>query len=291
MKPYISVVIPVKNGEKTIKKCLDGLLKQTLFDKLEIIIVDSGSNDSTLEILSIYPIRLIQIDPGSFNHGGTRNLGVKEAKGDLVFMTVQDAWTEDVRLLEKMAVHFLDSEVVGVCGQQVVPHLAPFNPHEWFRPVSSPEIRVFQFENTKEFEKITPEKKRWICGWDDVVAMYRRSTIKNELPFSQIEFGEDLDWAQRALRASRKIVYDTHAQVNHYHHLSGQQVYDRIKKELRLEYESFRKIPDESFPYSKFLKIVYYNFKYKSSLRWIWYNWSLVFYTWKAKRDFIRSLK
>ena len=231
MKPYISVVIPVKNGEETIKKCLDGLLLQTLSDKLEIIIVDSGSKDSTLEILNNYPIRLIQIDPGSFNHGGTRNLGVREAKGDLIFMTVQDAWTDDIRFLEKMAVHFLDNEVVGVCGQQIVPHLKPNNPHEWFRPISDPEIREFQFKNIKEFENIPPDEKRWICGWDDVVAMYRASTIKNELPFSHIEFGEDLDWAQRALKTGRKIVYDTHAKVNHYHHLNGQQAYNRIEKD------------------------------------------------------------
>ena len=54
-KVLISIVIPVKNASKTIIKCLDAVKSQTLFNKCELIIIDSGSTDNTLEIVKNYP--------------------------------------------------------------------------------------------------------------------------------------------------------------------------------------------------------------------------------------------
>jgi len=91
MQPKISIIIPVKNGISTIEACLSEIFKQTLISDTEVIIIDSGSTDSTLEIVKKYPIILHQIPPEEFGHGKTRNLGVSIAKGEFVVMTVQDA--------------------------------------------------------------------------------------------------------------------------------------------------------------------------------------------------------
>ena len=50
-KVLVSVVIPVKNGIDTLPSCLDGLFRQTVKDQMEVIVIDSGSTDGTLELL------------------------------------------------------------------------------------------------------------------------------------------------------------------------------------------------------------------------------------------------
>ena len=72
--PNISVVIPVKNEAGKIRECIEGILSQSI-PVMEIIVVDSGSTDGTIEILQDYDIvKLVQIPSDQFNHGETRNL-------------------------------------------------------------------------------------------------------------------------------------------------------------------------------------------------------------------------
>ena len=73
LKPLISIIIPVKNGSDTIVSCLDAIFKQTLISKTEVIIIDSGSTDGTLDILKEYDVHIENIDSKDFNHGDTRN--------------------------------------------------------------------------------------------------------------------------------------------------------------------------------------------------------------------------
>jgi rhamnosyltransferase len=286
----ISIVIPVKNGGETIKECLQGIFNQTLADQLEVIVIDSGSEDNTLEILKEFPVRLKQIPQTQFNHGATRNLGVQIANGKYIVMTVQDSMAADNLWLAKMIKHFDDPEVAGVCGQQIVPHDRDKNPHEWFRPVNSPTTKIYQFKNISEFDSLTPKKKRWVCGWDDVNACYRAEILKHILPFNEVVFGEDLDWANRAYKHGYKLVFDTHSRVYHYHHNSYERHYERRLIELHVDYDYFGIKPTADFPLIKFLKIIYRNFKYRVSLFWIVYNWKLLLAEWNAKRAFNKSL-
>jgi len=87
-KQLISVVIPVKNGGKTIKECLDGIFTQSLAHMVEVILIDSGSTDNTLDIARKYPVQITRIHPSAYNHGETRNLGAEIAKGEFIVYTV-----------------------------------------------------------------------------------------------------------------------------------------------------------------------------------------------------------
>jgi len=286
----ISVVIPVKNGAKTIQKCLQGVLNQTLADQLEVIVVDSGSEDGTIEILKEFPVRLKQIHPDQFNHGTTRNLGAQMATGEYIVMTVQDAIPVDNLWLEKMIRHFNDPEVAGVCGQQIVPHEPDKNPHEWFRPVNFPSKRSYQFKSKTEFEELPAKERRSVCGWDDVNACYRAKVLKEILPFSEVEFGEDLDWACRAYLKGFKLIIDSNCRVKHYHHSDYRTHYNRIMKELKMDYNYFGIQPTAVFPLTKFFKIIYRNFKYSVSPYWIIYNWRLILAEWQARRVITKQI-
>jgi rhamnosyltransferase len=213
----ISIVIPVKNGDYWLEDTLTSIEKQTLFPCTEIIAIDSGSTDLSLDILKKHAVRVIQIAPATFNHGLTRNLGVEAARGEFIVMTVQDAKPADEFWLQHLMHGFEnDANVAGVCGQQIVPHDLDKNPIEWFRPQSPPGIKKFYFSDPNEFESLAPSEKRRACGWDNVTAMYRRSVLL-EIPFKETNFAEDALWAKDALLKGYSIVYNNVARVYHYH--------------------------------------------------------------------------
>ena len=215
--PQISVVIPVKNGAATLEVTLQGILTQTLADRTEIIVIDSGSTDATLDIAAKYPVILHQIPPAEFNHGATRNLGVQLARGEFVVMTVQDAAPVDDRWLEKMHRHFDDPKVAGVCGKQITSRDPDKNPMQWHQPGATRTMWRVHVDKPAEFSSLSGEEKLTLCGWDDVTAMYRRSSLL-AIPFRPVMFAEDWVWAHDALAAGHVLVHEQDATVCHYHH-------------------------------------------------------------------------
>lgn len=98
-RPLISVIVPVYNGEDVIKRSVDSLLNQT-YDNLEIIVIDDGSTDNTLQILEEYQRKW---DGKIFVHhiensgqGWARNIGIKYASGELLgFCDADDYYNKD----------------------------------------------------------------------------------------------------------------------------------------------------------------------------------------------------
>ncbi len=94
--PTISVIIPAYNSEKTIKATIESVLKQT-FSDWELIIINDGSQDSTLDIA--LQVKDSRIKVFSFDNAGlsaSRNRGLKRAVGEFVsFLDADDIWTSD----------------------------------------------------------------------------------------------------------------------------------------------------------------------------------------------------
>lgn len=92
--PQVSVVIPVYNGEQTIKRALDSVFAQT-FPGLEVIVVDDASTDGTVDVVAQYKddrLTLIR-SPENQGAGAARNKGIAEARGRWVaFLDADDAW-------------------------------------------------------------------------------------------------------------------------------------------------------------------------------------------------------
>lgn len=286
----ISIVVPVKNGIDTLERFIKGVQLQTLFNKTEVVIVDSGSNDGSVTYLKQFNfVKVIEIDPKTFNHGATRNLAVQHCQGDFVLMTVQDAWTTDEHLLERMLAHFNDPEVAGVCGQQVVPHDADKNPHEWFRPQSAPTIKRVKFKKG-EFEKLSPKVQRSNCGWDDVIAMYRKAVII-KLPFEPLVFGEDMLWAKMALEKGHTLIYDTSARVNHYHYQFPDFTRKRVLISKLFIYKCFNFEDERTYQLKDCILVVYRNIKWQCSPKWIWHNFKIIYHHRKATQYFLNTIK
>ncbi|MCM8781781.1 MAG: glycosyltransferase [Candidatus Omnitrophica bacterium] len=94
--PLISVIMPVHNAENTVKKALNSVLNQT-FQNLELIVINDGSTDATLDIISNTHDPRIKIF--SYPHSGVSkscNYGISKAKGKYIaFMDADDLWTQD----------------------------------------------------------------------------------------------------------------------------------------------------------------------------------------------------
>jgi len=95
LKPLVSIVIPVYNGEAFISETIASALEQS-WRPIEILIVDDGSTDRSTEIVKTFgdPVRLIQKKNGG--PASARNLGIKEAKGEFIsFLDGDDLWKPD----------------------------------------------------------------------------------------------------------------------------------------------------------------------------------------------------
>lgn len=92
----ISVVVPVYNVEKYLKECIDSIINQTLED-IEIICVNDGSTDSSLEILNDYAkkdSRIIVINKSNSGYGHTMNMGLNAATGEYVGIIESDDFAD-----------------------------------------------------------------------------------------------------------------------------------------------------------------------------------------------------
>ncbi|MFD2999145.1 glycosyltransferase family 2 protein [Pontibacter toksunensis] len=299
MAPLISVVIPVKNGDSWLDKVIPAILSQSLAHKIEIIVVDSGSTDNTLAILTNFPIKLVQIPSSEFNHGTTRNLGVQNAIGEFVVMTVQDAEPIDNLWLENLLDGFTDNTVAAVCGQQIVPHDLDKNPVKWFRPVSPPSIKKVLFRDFSEFDELPAEEKRHVCGLDNVTTMYRRELLL-KFPFKHVSFAEDMLWAYEILKAGYSIVYNTNARVNHYHLEEPEFAFKRSFTQSYHSYKIFgikpKAVESNLIKILRHLKLLVSNKRvtYRDKWKWLFLNYRMgreinranaIFYTSLGKGD------
>ena len=106
----ISIVIPCKNEEKYISRCIDSLLRQegTILDK-EVIVVDNGSTDNTLRILENYGSEISYYVHPDLPIAGLRNFGVEKSTKEWIAFV--DADVEVDRYWAKMLSQFLEDQV------------------------------------------------------------------------------------------------------------------------------------------------------------------------------------
>ena len=115
--PMVSVIIPVYNAEAYLEECLDSVVNQTL-KNIEIICVNDGSTDNSLDILKEYQEkddRVIIINQENQGAGVARNQGIKVAKGNYLSILDADDFFE-LNMLELMCMNALKFDAdVTIC--------------------------------------------------------------------------------------------------------------------------------------------------------------------------------
>ena len=120
--PKVSVIIPVHNAESTIRTALDALFAQT-WPNLELIVVDDGSIDQTVDIISHFAINdpRIKLIMNKINSGPyvARNLALKTADGEYITCHDADDWSHP-EMIESQVTHLINNpKVIGNISQQV----------------------------------------------------------------------------------------------------------------------------------------------------------------------------
>jgi rhamnosyltransferase len=207
----ISVVIPVKNGGSDLDRCLAGIAMQHVDEEVEVVVVDSGSTDGSVERARAAGASVHEIPAEEFGHGRTRNVGVGLSRGEVVVFTSQDAVADDDRWLGLLtAAARSRDDVAGAYGRQL--------PHEDARP---PERFFLDFLYGPE-----PRIQRLVPGEDltfeatlfsNVNAAIPR-TFLQRFPFrDDLTMSEDQEWSRRVLREGYALVYEPRAAVRHSH--------------------------------------------------------------------------
>jgi rhamnosyltransferase len=220
MKPSVSIVVPTRNGGPEFRQLLERVTKQKGSYDPEIVVVDSGSSDGTSEVARHFGATVIDVPPGTFNHGLTRNLGIQHSKGEICVLLVQDALPVSDRWLEAL-VHPFDHDplICGVTTRQV-PRPGTDIVANWevvqHNKLLGESVKIRSIPDWSTFERLSLQDRFLVCNFDNVCSAIRRSTWKTH-PFRSLLFAEDLDWAVRILRAGNKIAYEPAAVVLHSH--------------------------------------------------------------------------
>jgi rhamnosyltransferase len=114
-----SILIPTKNGAGEIEACLQAIFSQKDVGPFEVIVIDSGSTDATLQIVKRYPVRVEQIPPEDFHHARTRNFAAALAQGEFLVFLSQDAIPAFDIWLSTLIANFKDPRVGAVYGRQL----------------------------------------------------------------------------------------------------------------------------------------------------------------------------
>ncbi|MDB4223416.1 glycosyltransferase [Granulosicoccus sp.] len=113
--PTISVVMPVYNGARTIEAALDSIFNQTHLPD-EVIVVDDGSQDNSLDIIVGYKSDIIVIEQKNGGHASARNLGIERAKGEFIAtLDADDLWIDEK--LEKQIEVSANADVIYTGAQ------------------------------------------------------------------------------------------------------------------------------------------------------------------------------
>ena len=91
IRDLVTIAIPVRNGMPRLAELLDAVAAQRVDAEVELLVADSGSSDGSREAAVAHGARIVDVEPGTFSHGGTRNLLMREAEGAHVAFLTQDA--------------------------------------------------------------------------------------------------------------------------------------------------------------------------------------------------------
>jgi rhamnosyltransferase len=200
--PKVSVIIRAKNEGRFLGQTLAAIQGQRYRD-FEVVLVDSGSTDRTIEIAKQHGVKIVLIDSKEFTYGRALNLGVANSEGQLLVSLSAHATPETDEWLGSLVAGFRYPRVAGVYGRHI------------------PRSNVSLFELLgMHLTGVTSKDVRLQSGsarFSNTNGAFRR-TLWEMAPFNETLPGaEDIEWARRVQRAGYAIMFEPRAAVYHSH--------------------------------------------------------------------------
>jgi len=198
----LSVIIRTKNEGKLLWRVLKALTEQDFSHNFEIIVVDSGSTDNTLETAKNYGTKIIQIKPEDFTFGYGLNVGADAAKGRYLLNLSGHAIPATNQYLSIMVNGFYDEKVAGVYGRDI--------PHPGCCPGQAKDMH-YGYPAGQTYPRVLFSSANGAI----------RKDIWEKIPFDEkLIAAEDLLWAVKVMKLGYSIGYLPEATVYHSHSAS-----------------------------------------------------------------------
>ena len=230
--PFVSVIVPALNGERTIRDCLVSLMRMDYPpDRREVVFVDNGSTDRTAEIIKSYPVAYVW--EGRRGLSSALNTGIGAASADILAFTHQDCVVSTGWLRE--LVKGFDHENVGVVAGEVVAY-PPKTPAERYTALRKPLWQVAAL------------KKPHSPWFVETSAAFRREVFERVGLFDP-RFGgpgsEIIDFSWRFFQSQHfTLNYRPKAVVFHRHRASARELFEQRKGYGRCQAILCRRYPE-----------------------------------------------
>lgn len=220
--------MPVFNGQDYLDESLTMIEKQELPEgfKLELYVIDSGSTDNSLEIISRHnSVRLETIPNSEFSHGGTRQFAATHCKGIYILFITQDATPASTTWLKGMIEPFYLSNKVGCVFGKQIPR--PDAPATIKREVSmvfnslgtDDSIVIHRYKSLVDSRDVTPKNG----FFSDANSAVRVDLLRGEVPFRDVAYSEDQLLASDMLDSGYLVAYAPAGAVIHSNQYTARQ--------------------------------------------------------------------
>ena len=195
-----SIIIPVYNVEKYLRECLDSAINQTFLGDYEVVCINDGSTDSSLEILYEYAEKSSKIKVFSQANSGlahARNEGLKMSKGEyVIFLDSDDYISKD--MLQVLSKRITNEDFIVFRGQRFVDGSAKMEEPDAIEPVEN--ISGWQYYNKYALQKLN---FAFVCV---VIRCYRRAFLmENNVFFKKGYYHEDNHFVPRVCYFAKRV--------------------------------------------------------------------------------------
>jgi glycosyltransferase involved in cell wall biosynthesis len=221
--PALSVLIRCRDEERRIGALIETLRGQSIGERIELLVLDSGSRDGTSEELRARGIEPLRIAPADFTYGGALNLLAGEARAELCVALSAHAMPPDLEWATRMVGAFEDERVACAFGERVGTDLSP---------LSAPLLQ------DRAHADAHPH-----YGYSNSAGGFRRALWERR-PFSErLEASEDKEWAWHWLGEGWLVRLDPALAVRHSHRDEGPvRTFRRARADFGATRE-FRRVP------------------------------------------------
>jgi rhamnosyltransferase len=212
--------MPVKDAGPGLEALLSAIRGQGWAGRAELVAVDSGSTDSTVETLRDFGATVLTVDPGDFDHGLTRLAATRHAHGQLLVFVTQSMRPAGPHWLGPLVKALDDDPRIAGVSSRLVPHedADPLTRLDGLREVSySTEPSLRAIDDRARYEALSPDELRSFAHFHTVSCAIRPEALAR-VPFRSVTtIGEDLQWGKDALEAGLAIAHEPRSVARHSH--------------------------------------------------------------------------